>query len=149
MNMRQSVLALALLMFSGTGNAGAQASSDTGAAPKISLAEAAAARWLALVDSSRYAVSWDSAGAFFRSQVTQQEWLAAVRPTRAQVNPLSERRRLHAEYTRELPDTPAGDYVVIQFAATARDKTSVIETVVLVLEANGDWRVIGYFIRPV
>jgi hypothetical protein len=147
--MKQGFLIVSLLMFAGAAQVGAQTPGDTTHAAKIRLAEAASLRWLSLVDSTRYVVSWDSAGAYFRSQVTQQEWRTAVRSARSPVNPLSERRRLHAEYTRELPDTPPGDYVVIQFAATARDKTSVIETVVLVLEANGDWRVIGYFIRPV
>ena len=40
----------------------------------------------------------------------------------------------------------AGEYVVLQFDSTFDNKVVSVETVTTVLE-NGDWRVIGYFIR--
>jgi hypothetical protein len=124
-----------------------QLSGDTTEA-KIQRAEVAALRWLALVDSSRYAMSWDSTATSFRSQVTRREWEAAALSARSQVDPLRDRRRRNADYTRELPDAPPGEYVVFQFSAAARDNTGVIETIALTRETDGSWRVIGYFIRP-
>jgi hypothetical protein len=116
-------------------------------AARIRLAEEGAARWLALVDSSRYAASWESAAASFRAQVSQQEWQAAATAARSEVNPLGARSLLSGQYSRELPDTPPGEYVVIQFSTAARNNARVVETVTLALE-GGAWRVIGYFIRP-
>jgi hypothetical protein len=122
--------------------------SDAVTASKIRQAETAATRWLALVDSGRYAASWDAAAAVFRTQITQAQWQAAATAAREQVNPLGVRRRLNAQYALELPDAPPGEYVVIQYSTPARDNVRVVETLALMLETPGTWRVIGYFIRP-
>jgi len=127
-------------------SAGAQTPGSDSA--KIRPAERAALQWLALVDSSRYAASWDSAAASFRTQVSGPEWQAAASAARSEVNPLGARRLLSAHYTRELPDAPPGEYVVIQYSTAARNSTRIVETIALTLERNRNWRVIGYFIRP-
>ena len=115
---------------------------------KTGPAERAAVQWLALVDSSRYSASWDSSATSFRTQVSQAEWQAAASAARSEVNPLGARRPLSAHYTRELPDAPPGEYVVLQYSTAARNSTRVVETIALTLESNRNWRVIGYFIRP-
>jgi hypothetical protein len=112
------------------------------------LAQSAAARWLALVDSARYRASWDSAAAMFRAQVSAADWQQAVIAARSEVDPLAGRRIGSAEYSRNLPDAPPGEYVVIQYSTRARDGLRVVETVTLTLERKGTWRVVGYFIRP-
>jgi hypothetical protein len=121
---------------------------DTTAANKIQIAEASARRWLALVDGAHYGASWDSAGSMFRQQLSQQQWNDAVVAARVQVNPLGARQQTSAQYTRELPNAPPGEYVLLQFLTTARDNTRVTETVVLQKDTDGAWRVVGYFIKP-
>jgi len=125
-----------------------QAHSDTTAGAKIQAAEGAARRWLALVDATAYEASWDSAAAMFRHQITRGGWQDAVIAARLQVDPLGARRQVGAQYTRELPNVPPGDYVLLQFSTAARDKTGVSETVVLTMDPDGTWRVAGYFIKP-
>jgi hypothetical protein len=137
------VLALTLVR-----SADAQKPDTDTLAPKIRLAEGSARRWLGLVDSARYSASWNSAAASFRSQVSQSEWLAAASAARGEVDPLGARRLLSAHYTRELPDAPPGEYVVLQYSTAARNSTRVVETITLTLEGKRTWRVIGYFIRP-
>jgi hypothetical protein len=115
---------------------------------KVRLAEEAAARWLALVDAKRYGASWDNAAASFKEQVSGPDWQTAVTEARSEVDPLGARRLRSAQYTRELPDAPPGDYVVIQYSTAARSLARVVETITLTLETSGAWRVVGYFIRP-
>lgn len=117
-------------------------------ATKIKLAEGAAARWLALVDSGRYAASWDSAATSFRTAISRTDWNTAVTAARSQVDPLGRRRLSNAQYARELHDAPPGEYVVLQFSTTTRNDTSVLETITLAREGQRTWRVIGYFIKP-
>jgi hypothetical protein len=51
------------------------------------------------------------------------------------------------QYTKELPGAPDGEYVVIQFRAAYAKKKSAIETVTPMLDADGRWRVSGYFVK--
>lgn len=115
---------------------------------RVRLAEEAAGRWIALVDSARYKASWDSAAANFRASISPADWNSAVSSARSAINPLSDRRIVSSEYTRELPDAPPGDYVVLQYSAVGRDETRVMETITVTLERRRTWRVIGYFVRP-
>ena|SRR5205807_4562383 len=121
---------------------------DTADASKVGRAETAVRRWLALVDSSKYSASWDSAAAMFRAQVTRAAWQDALVAARLQVNPLGTRTLKGAQLTRQLPQAPPGEYAVLQYAATGREDRDVVETVVLVLEPDTGWRVAGYFIKP-
>ena len=45
------------------------------------------------------------------------------------------------------PGAPDGEYLVIRFAASFEKKQSAIETVTPIKDADGIWRVCGYFIQ--
>ncbi|MDD5138124.1 MAG: DUF4019 domain-containing protein, partial [Candidatus Omnitrophica bacterium] len=45
-----------------------------------------------------------------------------------------------------LPGAPDGEYVIVQFDTTFENKKSSVESVTMSLEADGRWRVSGYFI---
>jgi hypothetical protein len=47
----------------------------------------------------------------------------------------------------ELPGAPDGDYAVIQFSTEFAHKRTARETVTPMRDADGEWRVSGYFIR--
>ena len=125
-----------------------QTSSDTPPSGKIQAAEGAALRWLILIDSTRYAASWDSASTLFHRGVTRSAWQEAVVAARQPVDPLGDRHETGAQYTHQLPNVPPGEYVVLQFGTVGRGKTHLTETVFLSLEPDGAWRVAGYFIKP-
>jgi hypothetical protein len=149
MNQHHALALCLTLLLAPPPSAGAQQpGADTTAGPKIQQAETAAARWLALVDSSRYGASWDSAATMFRSQITKPAWQDAVVAARSQVDPLRARRLSSSQYTRQLPQAPPGEYVVLQYSTTARENRRVTEAVVLTLDASETWRVAGYFVRP-
>jgi hypothetical protein len=52
-----------------------------------------------------------------------------------------------AQFTRTLPGAPDGDYVVIQYRTRFEHKAAAVETVPPMRDADGQWRVSGYFIR--
>jgi len=51
------------------------------------------------------------------------------------------------EYATRLPGAPDGEYVVIQYETSFKNKRSSIETVTPILGKDGVWRVSGYFIK--
>lgn len=108
-------------------------------------AEAALA-WIALLDREQWVDSWDAAGSLFQAQVTQADWASTVASVRATVGPVVARAQISVAPSTTLPGLPPGEYQVIQYRTTFRDKAESVETAVLMRE-RGTWKVIGYFIR--
>ena len=52
-----------------------------------------------------------------------------------------------AGITKSFPGAPDGEYSLLVFRSTFANKTDSRETVTLEREADGNWRVIGYFVR--
>jgi hypothetical protein len=122
------------------------AADDADAAVKQE-AQKAAASWLSLVDAAKYPDSWSSAASVFRKAVTQQQWQAAVQSVRDPLGKVKTRKLKSATYSTSLPGAPDGEYVVIQYQTTFEHKQSAIETVTPMRDADGRWRVSGYYIR--
>ncbi|MBK6025302.1 DNA-binding CsgD family transcriptional regulator [Brevundimonas nasdae] len=107
---------------------------------------ASALAWVTLLDHAQWNESWSTAGQLFRSQLTQAGWATSVQSVRASVGPVVTRVQENATRTSTLPGLPSGDYLIVQYRTTFRDKASASETVVLTHERTG-WKVDGYFIR--
>ncbi len=110
-------------------------------------AREAAKSWLGVVDSGRYAESWNQASALFRKQVSAEQWERAVRSARGPLGKILARDFKSAQYSRTLPGAPDGEYVVLQHDASFENKKEALETVVTMKEKDGTWRVAGYFIK--
>ena len=109
-------------------------------------ATTAAQAWLATVDDAKYEDSWSQGAAAFRSAVTGQQWNDAMRAVRAPLGAVKSRKLLAAQYTRKLPGAPEGEYVVVQYLTEFATKTAT-ETVTPMREADGSWKVSGYYIQ--
>ena len=110
-------------------------------------AETAAGAWLKLVDRGGYGESWDEAASMFKDKVPRAAWEKMAHSVRKPLGELRSRKLLRAQYTKELPGVPDGEYVVIQYGASYANKQSAVETVTPMLEKDGQWRVSGYYIR--
>lgn len=117
---------------------------DTSAATQA--ATTAAQAWLATVDDARFEDSWSQGAAVFRAAVTGQQWNDAMRAIRAPLGAVKSRKLLAAQYTRKLPGAPEGEYVVVQYLTEFATK-SATETVTPMREADGSWKVSGYYIQ--
>jgi hypothetical protein len=114
-------------------------------------AEAAATKqaeaWLALVDTGKYDESWDAASKLFQGGVTRAAWAEKAAGVRGPLGKVVLRRVKSERPTTQLPGAPDGKYVVIQFATSFEHKKQAVETVTPMLEADGSWKVAGYFIK--
>jgi len=111
------------------------------------LAQKSAEVWLALTDSGKFAESWDESAVAFKSAVTKNQWVDALKKVRTPLGALQSRKLKSASYAKNLPGAPAGEYVVLQFDTSFANKTSSVETVTPMLDKDGKWRVSGYYIK--
>ncbi|HTL01176.1 MAG TPA: DUF4019 domain-containing protein [Vicinamibacterales bacterium] len=110
-------------------------------------AQTSARSWLALVDAKNYAASWDEAATVFKSAVTQATWETAVKGARTPLGELKMRTLNSATATTSPPGAPSGEYIVIKYDTTFDQKQGMVETVALIKQDDGTWRVAGYFVQ--
>ena len=113
----------------------------------VDTAKSTAQRWVEVVDHAQYAESWDEAAQVFRNAISKPDWERAVAAARAPFGALEKRELISATYAEQLPHSPAGKYVVIQYRTQFAGGKSAIETVTPMKDADGNWRVVGYYIR--
>jgi len=119
--------------------------------PKQGVVEAAentTQTWLTLVDYGKYGESWDHASKFFQSKLSRDQWVQALDQVRTPLGKLQSRKLKSATYTTDVPNAPAGEYVIIQYKTSFQNMNDAIETVTPMLDKDGSWKVSGYFIKP-
>jgi hypothetical protein len=107
----------------------------------------AAEKWVALVDAGEYTASWKEAAEYFRAAVSSGQWVQAIEAVRGPLGKVVSRKVKSRTYHTSLPGAPDGEYVVVQFDTSFRNKKSAIETVTPMRDKDGRWRVSGYFIK--
>jgi hypothetical protein len=115
--------------------------------PKEKAAQAAALRWLALVDDGKFEAGWNQASGMFRQAIGKEEWKRALGHSRTPPGKLESRKLTMAAHTTQLPGAPEGEYVVLQFATSYANKKDAMETVTPMLDQDGVWRVSGYLVK--
>ena len=111
------------------------------------LAQQSAESWLALVDSGKYAESWQESASLFKAHVSKEDWQKMLHASRDPLGTMLSRKFKAATYTKTLPGAPDGEYVVIQYQSSFEHKQSAVETITPMLDKDGQWRVSGYFIK--
>ena len=107
----------------------------------------AAEQWLALVDAANYAASWQTAAAYFKGAVTQEQLHQSLQAGRTPLDKTIFRGLITKTYQTALPGAPDGEYVVIQYQTAFQNKKEAIETITPMLDKDGEWRVAGYYIK--
>jgi len=120
---------------------------EAGQADKEKAAVTAAEKWLSLVDGGKYAASWNESAGFFRNAINRDQWEQSLTAVRKPLGRVISRKVAGKTYATSLPGAPDGEYVVIRFTTSFEHKKSAVETVTPMREANGEWRVSGYYIK--
>jgi len=115
--------------------------------PRASIAQKAAREWLALADRQDHAAMHKAAGAKFRSAITPEKWAEASKAARDPLGPTLQRTLISTAFEKQFPGVPEGNYALLQFRTAFAKRPDSRETVTLEREPDGQWRVIGYFIR--
>lgn len=107
----------------------------------------AASSWLMLVDGGDYVQSWQTASRFFRSAITEATWSASLQAARSPLGSLIRREHRESQLATSLPGAPDGEYCILSFTSELTNKKSAAETLTMMREADGQWRLAGYFIN--
>jgi hypothetical protein len=101
-----------------------------------------AQKWLALVDDQKYEESWMRASSMFRSEVKQEQWIAALKRSRDPLGSVSSRTRTRLQFSNSLRGAPDGNYAILHYQ-TAFSSKSATERLTLVKE-DGRWQMAAY-----
>jgi hypothetical protein len=110
-------------------------------------AQPAAVEWLALVDAGKYVESWEKMSPGFKKAVSKRKWKSTVEKIRSPLGKFTSRKLKSAEYSKELPGAPEGEYVVLQYDSVFERKPAAIEKVTLILGQDLNWRVSSYAVK--
>lgn len=109
--------------------------------------EHAAAEQLRLLDHGRHPESWAGAAEIFRQRIARDDWAREAGNARTPLGAVSSRQLRSLSYATALPGMPDGDYLTIIYDSSFANKTGAAETVIALREADGAWRLAGYFIK--
>lgn len=140
--MRKSFMIVIVLALCGISSA-AMAQQKAG-----DLAQQSAKQWLALVDGGKYPQSWDEASQYLKSSITKVKWAEDVRKARTAVGALKSRKLMNIQYKKGSPEMPNAEYMVAVYTSAFQGAHSTTETVVLMRDQDGKWRVAGYLVKP-
>jgi hypothetical protein len=110
-------------------------------------AQPAAVEWLALVDAGKYVESWETMSPGFKKAVSKRKWKSTAEKVREPLGKFTSRKHKSAEYSKELPGAPEGEYVVLQYDSVFERKPTAIEKVTLILGQDLNWRVSSYAVK--
>lgn len=116
-------------------------------AGKIKAAIESAEQWVGIVDSERYTDSWNKAAQFLKERVPDGQWETTLRQVRSPLGKVQSREVLNYRYMTYVPGAPKGEYVMIQFKTSFEEKADAVETITPMIDADGQWRVSGYYIK--
>ncbi len=114
------------------------------AAPSEAISAAEA--WLKLLDEGKYGQCWDTASPFYKNKVAKEVWTKSIEKFRATLGNVKSRQISFC--TPPFKHTLPGECVVIHFAANFDSQKEFIETVLLMREKDGLWKVTGYDLIP-
>lgn len=115
---------------------------------RIETSTVAATRFLELVDRGDYEASWQTAAAYLKNDIPLEQWLTRLAAVREAAGKIVERRQKKYIYSKNpKKGVPEGEYMVYIFSSRFANKDDLTETVTLMLEEDGLWRVAGYFIE--
>ncbi len=103
--------------------------------------------WLLKIDNGEYAESWDSTGEYFQNSIQRDRWSAALTASRLPLGNVIYREFNSADYKAQIPGAPDGKYYVLTFNVSYEKKNSGIETITLSKGSDGNWEVVGFFIK--
>jgi len=117
------------------------------AEPQVEAAVEAALGWLKLIDDGDYSKGWDEMAALFRGGVSRANWEKTMDDREKGFGKVVSRKVQSKRRTRYLPTGPPGEYVIIEFDSSFEYKSRAAETLTLMREKDGVWRVTDYFIQ--
>ncbi len=105
-----------------------------------------AKKWLELADKKDYDQAWNHSGEFFK-KISSKDALEKSFSFREAFGKVKERKLKSVIYRTSLDLVPDGEYVIIRFQTCFENKNKSLETITIMKEKSGKWRILGYFFK--
>ena len=106
-----------------------------------------AEKWLELLNSAKFADSWEAASPYFHKQVSEGDWVKQITYIYNNMGKVKSRKLISSNYTKSLPRAPEGEYFILRFATSFEKKPNSVETILIMQTSDGTWKTAGYFIK--
>jgi Protein of unknown function (DUF4019) len=110
-------------------------------------ATAAATDFLVRIDADQFDSSWEMASKLLQERVPRDTWNEQLTTIREKAGALVSREQDDVSYSTTAKDSPDGDYIQIFYKSRFAKKGDLQEIISTTLEADGHWRVAGYFVQ--
>ncbi len=110
-------------------------------------AESAAETFLTSLDRGDYQGLWSDASPLLRARVSQDDWATNLRSNRQPLGALDHRELTSIEFHASLEEMPDGEYAILTYTSAFSENPGIEEVVGLALDAESQWRVIGYYVH--
>jgi hypothetical protein len=118
-------------------------------ADAIVAADSAAHAWFALLAVQGYEASWVEAGAPFKERIRREDWMVYADHFREQFVRAGQRTLVESWYRLlEPPMLEPGEYVTLRYRTVVSPERQVSETVLLIRDAAGTFRVADWVLWP-
>jgi len=116
------------------------------AAPEAEAQQALTA-WLLLWDAGKYDESYDGLAEHAKKDVSRAQWLQYWTNVRKPLGKVVSRKLYEAKHVDSLPTIPDRDGAMIQYVSSFETKSGALETIGMVHERDGVWRVAAYIVK--
>ena len=103
--------------------------------------------WVSLIDREAYDESWDRTAEVFKTRVKKEQWIEDLKANRRPLGKVRSRKLLTAVYVSDLPDSPRGEYVLLDYEVAFETDIPIREIIIPYLAVDGEWRVAGYSLK--
>ncbi len=111
---------------------------------KIDAAHKSAEVWLTLFDQGKYGEAWELQARVVKQMLTKEAAERTYQQVLQQIGKNKTRILFKREHSNNPPGMLPGNYVVVQYASRFEKLKESMESVVLTLEGDGQWRAINY-----
>jgi hypothetical protein len=103
--------------------------------------------WLESIDAGNYDEAWKWTSSLTRTLETESGWIDKLKLVRNPLGKVINRKNPGTKWTRELQGAPKGSYYIFTFNTDFATKSDALETVTLIYQEDGKWRILGYSIQ--
>ncbi len=114
---------------------------------KVDAARIAAEEFLQMVDDGQLDNSWQVSADYLQQKVKLPEWIDKLTKIKADYGPLQTRELSDAAIAAPVEELPNREMLLLTYAANFEKQAERKELVTMLLDPQGGWQVVGYFIK--
>ena len=114
---------------------------------KVDAARVAAEEFLQMVDAGQFENSWQVSANYLQQKVKLPEWTEKLTRIKADYGPLQARELNKAAIAAPVDELPNREILLLTYQTDFEKQAERKELVTMLLDPQGGWQVVGYFIK--